>query len=92
MTANNNGSKRVIVNDSTPPVNIAGIKVRIEQLLARIPSVEDTLALDAANVEVLMQWCRKMELVLLDFTLLKDLVSMESDIFPNSSASVSCCA
>ena len=92
MTANNSKEdKGVIVDGSNPPVTIAGVKIRIQQLLNHIPSAEETVALDATNVEVLMQWCRVMEWVLLDYTLLKDLVPMTLETFPNSLASVSYC-
>eukprot|EP00804_Cyclotella_cryptica_P031139 CCRYP_011770-RA/>CCRYP_011770-RA protein AED:0.03 eAED:0.03 QI:204/1/1/1/1/1/2/358/209 len=89
MTANSKDDKRVVVGASNPPVTIAGVKIRIQQRLSHIPSEEETVALDATKVEVLMQWCRVMESVLLDYTLLKDLVPMTLETFPNSLASAS---
>lgn len=91
MTVNNEEEKGAIVDGSNPPVTIAGVKIRLQQLLSHIPSAEQTVALNATNVEVLMQWCRVMEWVLLDYTLLKDLVPMTLETFPNSLASVSFC-
>jgi len=58
-----------IVDDTNPPLTLPLIKARIKQLVARIPSKDETAALTVEDLPAMENWCRTVRKILRQYTL-----------------------
>lgn len=66
----------VVADDASPPLTIPGIKHRIQEILARLPSKEATAALAADDVPALERWCRTVRQLLRHYNLTLNFVAI----------------
>ena len=59
----------VVFDDNNPPLKLLHIQQRIRQLLARLPSKEDTASLTVTDIPALEEWCKKVHTILRNYNL-----------------------
>ena len=64
------------VSDTSPPSSLPSIQSRIRQLLTRLPTKEETAALDASKVSELEDWCRRVRGILRQYNLVLNFLSV----------------
>lgn len=66
----------VVIDDNNPPLKMLHIQQRIRQLLARLPSKEDTAALTITDVPALEEWCKNVRTILRHYNLVLNFVAI----------------
>ncbi len=73
---NNDSDEVVVVDDSNPPLTMSHIQERIRQLLARLPSKDETAALTVDDVSAMESWCRTVRTILRNYNLTLNFVAI----------------
>ena len=79
-----NGNKRareednaeVVVGDDNPPSTLPEIQERIKQLIARIPSKEETARLSVDDIPAMERWCKTVRKITRDYNLSLNFVAI----------------
>ncbi len=66
----------VVIDDNNPPLKLLHIQQRIRQLLARLPSKEDTASLTVTDIPALEEWCKKVHTILRNYNLVLNFVAI----------------
>jgi hypothetical protein len=66
----------VVVDDNTPPLTMPHIQERIRQLLARLPSKDETSALTISDLPAMENWCRTVRAILRNYNLTLNFVAV----------------
>ncbi len=66
----------VVVDDNNPPLTIPHIQERIRQLLAKLPSKDETAALTVMDLPAMENWCRTVRAVLRNYNLTLNFVAI----------------
>lgn len=79
--ARENGSSEdevVLVDDNNPPLTLVHIQERIRQLLARLPSKDETAALTVEDIPAMETWCRTVRAILRNYNLTLNFVAISN--------------
>ena len=66
----------VVVDDDNPPLTMTHIQERIRQLMARLPSKDETSALTLSDLPAMDNWCRTVRAVLRNYNLTLNFVAI----------------
>ena len=66
----------VVVGDNDPPLTIPNIQKRIRQLLASLPTKDETAALTDEDIPSLEKWCRTVRAILRNYNLTLNFVAI----------------
>jgi hypothetical protein len=66
----------VLVDDNNPPLTMSHIQERIRQLMARLPSKEETSALSIEDIPAMETWCRTVRAILRNYNLTLNFVAI----------------
>ena len=66
----------VVVDDDNPPLTMPHIQERIRQLMARLPSKDETSALTLADLPAMENWCRTVRSILRNYNLTLNFVAI----------------
>jgi hypothetical protein len=66
----------VVVSDNNPPLTMPHIQERIRQLMARLPSKDETAALTLADLPAMENWCRVVRAILRNYNLTLNFVAI----------------
>jgi hypothetical protein len=66
----------VVVDENTPPLTMPHIQERIRQLLARLPSKDETSALTISDLPAMENWCRTVRAILRNYNLTLNFVAV----------------
>lgn len=66
----------VVVGDDHPPSTLPEIQERIRQLIARIPSKEETARLSVDDIPAMERWCKTVRKITRDYNLSLNFVAI----------------
>ena len=66
----------IVVDDSNPPLSMPQIQTRIRQILARLPSKDETAALTVDDIPAMESWCRTVRSILRNYNLTLNFVAI----------------
>ena len=66
----------VVVGDENPPSTLPEIQERIKQLIARIPSKEETAKLSLDDIPAMERWCKTVRRITRDYNLSLNFVAI----------------
>ncbi len=66
----------VVVGDENPPSTLPEIQERIKQLIARIPSKEETAQLSLDDIPAMERWCKTVRKITRDYNLSLNFVAI----------------
>ncbi len=66
----------VVVGDENPPSTLPEIQERIKQLIARIPSKEETAKLSLDDIPAMERWCKTVRKITRDYNLSLNFVAI----------------